>query len=171
MSNKKPKYAQLQYKKTKPAKEPFSWKKIFADKRVIWLFIGIAICFAISFFSSEEDNSIALPAQFDAAAVEEAARQVVSSFNDADYQSIFEMSQGLMEQAYTAEEFAEKCDVYAKELGAFSEISEVALNGYVDEKTGEQYARARVKAKYEHGTATFGMAFSEDMKLVTFGVQ
>lgn len=169
--NNKPKYTQLQYKKTKAPKEPFSWKKLLSDKRVVWLLIGIAICFAVSFFSSEKDTSIPLPEQFDAAAVEETARQVVDSFNAGDYQSIFEMSQGLMEQAYTVEVFSEKCDTYAKELGAFTEITEIASNGYVDETTGEEYARVRVKAKYENKNATFGMAFSEDMKLVTFGVQ
>lgn len=167
----KPKYTQLQYKKTKTKKEPFSWKKFFKDRRVIWLMIGIVICFAVSFFSSEKDNSIPLPEQFDAIEVENTARQVVASFNEGDYNSIFEMSQGLMEQAYTVEEFGEKCDAYAKELGAFMEITDVALNGYVDEKTGEVYARAKVKAKYENGIATFGMAFATDMKLVTFGVQ
>lgn len=171
MKNNKPKYTQIQYKKTKTKKEPFSWKKFFSDRRVIWLFIGIAICFAVSFFSSEKDTSIPLPEQFDAIEVENTARQVVASFNEGDYQSIFNMSQGLMEQAYTVDEFSEKCGAYAKELGTFTEITEVALNGYIDEKTGEQYARARVKAKYEKGNATFGMAFAEDMKLVTFGVQ
>lgn len=159
---------QKKYKNEK--KEKFEWKNLLKDPRVIWILIGIVICFVVSSFS-KKDASIPLPEQFDAAAVEEEAKQIVTYFNERDYQSILAMSPGLMDEAYTLEEFTEKCDPYVDELGQFKEFGEIQMNGYVNEETKEEYARAKFTVKYENGDAQFAFAFSEDMHLVTFGVQ
>lgn len=144
--------------------------KLFKDKKWMWITIGVLV-FMTVFVMVWLNTYAPLPEQFDAAAVEADAKQSIEYFNEGDYQGIIDMSQGLMDDSVTVEQFAQQCDSLLEELGAFQEYTEVKLVGATDQNTGDEYGGAVIRAKYENGKAKFMIAFNEDMQLAQFYVQ
>lgn len=144
--------------------------KLFKNKKWMWITFGVfALMMVITLVML---NTYApLPEQFDAAAVEADAKEAIEYFNAREYQSIIDMSEGLMDDSVTAEQIAEQCGALQDELGAFQEYTEVELAGLTDKNTNDEFGCAIIKAEYENGKAKFIIAFNEEMQLAQFYVQ
>lgn len=144
--------------------------KLFKDKKWMWITIGVfALMMVITLIML---NTYApLPEQFDAAAIEADAKEAIEYFNAREYQSIIDMSEGLMDESVAAEQIAEQCKELQDELGVFKEYTEVKLAGLTDKNTSDEFGCAIIKAEYENGKAKFIIAFNEEMQLAQFYVQ
>lgn len=144
--------------------------KLFKDKKWMWITFGV-LAFMMAFVLIWMNTYQPLPEQFDAETVESDAKQAIEYFNERDYQGIIDLSQGLMDDTVTVEQFKAQCDTLLDDLGAFVEYTEVKLVGAVDRNTEAEYGGAIIKAKYEDGKAKFTIAFNEEMQLAQFLVQ
>jgi predicted small lipoprotein YifL len=106
-----------------------------------------------------------LPEGFDADVVTQKATEVVQYLTDRNYQAIEDVARQDVKEALNAGYLEEVLDSTIVALGAFEEISAVALAG-VKGQSQEEYAAAVVIAVYENGKAQYTLSFDIDMALV-----
>lgn len=112
-----------------------------------------------------------LPEGFAEEEVKAECLKAVDFFNQRDYQSILDMGSKEMQEALTAEQFAQQCDPQLDKKGEFQEIGKSVVMGNEDKSAGTSYAGMVLVGKYENGKIQFTIGFDGDMKLVQFVIK
>ena len=144
--------------------------KLFKDKKSMWITIGFFALMIVIALVMLNINS-RLPEQFDPAVVEADAKEAIEYFNAREYQSIIDMSEGLLDESMTAEQMAAQCDELLDELGSLKEYTDVKLVGATGKDADDVFGCAIIGAEYENGKASFTVVFNEEMQLAQFYVQ
>ena len=129
--------------------------------KVLSLFISVlVICFVLLSGCS----SPKLSSDFDEDTVKKAAEDVISMINNKDSEGLREISTVQVKNAFTDELLG---DVYEAidEGGNFEQVQDMSIAGTKDKSSGEEFAVAVVKAKYEIKTFTYTISFTKQMKL------
>lgn len=139
--------------------------KMFNDKK--WMFItGGLLVVLIIFTLFISTNYPELPEGYSEELVIEESKRAIEYFNERDYQSIVDMGGGNL--VVTAEQFAEQCDGPLDACGEFVGYKDIQTMGAKDNKSGNEYGGAVIKAEYENFDVKFIIAFDLDMNLVEF---
>ncbi len=122
--------------------------------------ILMTICFALLTGCS----SSGLSKDFDREGVEEASKKVVNVLINKDTQTLLDMSTVEMKEAMT-EEIIDQIYESIDEAGSFEEIEDISIAGQEDKDTGEEFAVAVAKAKFENKSIVYTISFNKQMKL------
>lgn len=109
-------------------------------------------------------TTLELSEDFNESEVEAVAKKVFNIINDRDTEALKEIANPDMKKALTDEVMEEIYEIL-DEAGEFEEITEIKINGQDDDETGEQYAEAVMKTKYELGKPFYNFTFNKDMEL------
>jgi len=101
---------------------------------------------------------------FNEEAVKQAAKDVISIFNEQDSTSLMAMSNETLAAALTDEKLQEIYTAISAN-GAFVEFGDAVTFGSSDKATGTEYAVVVQQAKYETKDLTYTISFDADMKL------
>lgn len=130
----------------------------YKTKYVIVLTIVICLTFLTGCMSTK------LSEDFNADEVKSTAENVIDLVNSQDSEGLKEMCTVQMRDALTDATMKQIFDAIG-EGGAFEQVSDITVAGSTDRSSGEEYAVAVVKAKYEHKTFTYTISFTKQMKL------
>ena len=147
----------------------FKEKKTAAEKKkktrniviiaVILVLASVATYWMMPRTGSLEDSTL-----FDEATVKSQAEKVIGYINADDYESLQDVSADKMKEIMTEERLSEAKEKVSDDWGAF--ISTTTIS-----KRGVNAAVAYVTATYENVEIHYTLAFDEDMKLASFGMQ
>ena len=113
---------------------------------------------------SLEDSTL-----FDEATVKSQAEKVIGYINADDYESLQDVSADKMKEIMTEERLSEAKEKVSDDWGAFKSMGDISTTTI--SKRGVNAAVAYVTATYENVEIHYTLAFDEDMKLASFGMQ
>lgn len=122
--------------------------------------ILMTICFVLLTGCS----SSGLSKDFDREEVEETTKEVINILINKDTQALLEISTVEMKEAMT-EELIDQIYESIEEAGSFEEIEDISIAGQEDKDTGEEFAVAVAKAKFENKSIVYTISFNKQMKL------
>ncbi len=137
--------------------------------RIIFAIAITGLVFYVLTFN--RGNSHKLSEVFNQETLIEEAKRAVGYFNDADYQNVIDMGNGILDEVITVEKFEELCSERMAECGAFVEFTETEVAGTRGQDSGAEYGVVMLNAAYENGSQKFFLAFDTDMNLVQFQIQ
>ena len=106
---------------------------------------------------------------FDEATVKSQAEKVIGYINADDYESLQDVSADKMKEIMTEERLSEAKEKVSDDWGAFKSMGDISTTTI--SKRGVNAAVAYVTATYENVEIHYTLAFDEDMKLASFGMQ
>ena len=147
----------------------FKEKKTAAEKKkktrniviiaVILVLASVATYWMMPRTGSLEDSTL-----FDEATVKSQAEKVIGYINADDYESLQDVSADKMKEIMT-----EAKEKVSDDWGAFKSMGDISTTTI--SKRGVNAAVAYVTATYENVEIHYTLAFDEDMKLASFGMQ
>ena len=152
----------------------FKEKKTAAEKKkktrniviiaVILVLASVATYWMMPRTGSLEDSTL-----FDEATVKSQAEKVIGYINADDYESLQDVSADKMKEIMTEERLSEAKEKVSDDWGAFKSMGDISTTTI--SKRGVNAAVAYVTATYENVEIHYTLAFDEDMKLASFGMQ
>ena len=146
----------------------FKEKKTAAEKkkktRNIVIIAVILVLASVATYCSLEDSTL-----FDEATVKSQAEKVIGYINADDYESLQDVSADKMKEIMTEERLSEAKEKVSDDWGAFKSMGDISTTTI--SKRGVNAAVAYVTATYENVEIHYTLAFDEDMKLASFGMQ
>ena len=132
---------------------------------VILVLASVATYWMMPRTGSLEDSTL-----FDEATVKSQAEKVIGYINADDYESLQDVSADKMKEIMTEERLSEsKKKKFQMTGGAFKSMGDISTTTI--SKRGVNAAVAYVTATYENVEIHYTLAFDEDMKLASFGMQ
>ena len=121
------------------------------------------------FWTMPQNNALSESKVFDEDAVRQQAEDVIDFLNAEDYDSLAAMSVAKLQEIMNQERMEEGKARVSDDWGNFVSIESIQDIELV--KRGTHTAVVYVTAKYDNVEAHFTLAFNEELKLVSFGIQ
>ncbi|MBQ4473365.1 MAG: DUF3887 domain-containing protein [Lachnospiraceae bacterium] len=97
--------------------------------------------------------------------VDRVAKQVLSYVHEKDYDTLWQESSKMFQDAVSVEELRDAIEGQVKDLGAFKEYTQQAFGGAHAKGVTGHYAVAVITAKYENGKAVYTLSFDTEYRL------
>lgn len=108
-----------------------------------------------------------LPEGIDRTKLEERTADITDCINARDFESIEQwIRKDAIEKGLTAEALELTLSEYLDEFGTFEKVQSTQFTGTSDAETGEEYAAAVIKAKYEKATVEYNYFFDANVELI-----
>lgn len=140
-------------------------------KKMIAVIVILGVLCIAAYWAMPKNGTLEKSKVFDEKTVEETAEQVVQLLNAGDYETLQDMTADGGKSNMTEEkmEEAKESSGLASDWGNFVEIKEIRT-GTVSQR-GVDAALVQIVAEYENEEVTYMIAFDENMKLASFGMQ
>ena len=110
-------------------------------------------------------NAAILPAEFDKAALETAAKEVVQMAGAGDYAAVIERIKPELQGNVTAAQLEEGWGSTLEKIGEHKEYTAVSIFGQKNTTTGEIYAVVVVVSRHEDGNSQYTLSYDAQMNL------
>jgi hypothetical protein len=109
-----------------------------------------------------------LPEKFDAEKVKASAENVITLFNNEEYDKITnEFTRDDLKAALTPDILSNAKTQVMPKAGSFTEFSKSSLVAQKD-KAGNDFVAAVIAVKYQNQTVTYTISFDENLKIIGF---
>ena len=121
-------------------------------------------CLLLALFLLAGCTSVPLPEGLSEEEVTEKAETAISFLNERKYDEVIGLFREDLQDASSANDWADIFDPLLDELGPFEAFSQTAVSGM--EENEELFAVAVVQCKYQNGLKTYSVSFDQDGELV-----